>query len=74
MSTKISFFSDFFFLVDDCCPALLIGFWMAVLATVDDLKNLGFHEVFFFCPGAAFSCTRIGSLTMSERIYSVETS
>jgi hypothetical protein len=44
MSTKISLF--LFFL----SSSLLIGFWMAVEATVDDFKNFGFQELpDFFC-------------------------
>ena len=38
MSTKISFFYDFFLL-----SAAEIGFWIAVEATVEDLKNFGFQ-------------------------------
>jgi len=48
---------------------------MAVLATVLDLKNLGFQLFFFgFSPGVLLSFIRIGSFTMYYRMFSVVTS
>ena len=67
ISTKISFFLSFLL------SNLLIGFWIAVLDTVDDLKILGFQELEVLM--GFFPCwIRTGSFTMYYRMFSVVTS